>query len=76
MAITSVRCPVLAAHVTQVADLEGNVTRVICAEYSSDGSCRLKKSTLKGGPLSQLLARVSEDALSTKSTRCVLIGPP
>ena len=73
MAITSIRCPVLGAHVTCVTDLEGNVTRIICAEYEeSTGSCRLKKAALEGGPLAQLLERMSEDTLDTRSTLCVL----
>jgi hypothetical protein len=74
MAMISVRCPVLAAHVTQVTDLEGAVTRIICTEYdASDGSCRLKTSAREGGPLGQLLERVSEDTLDTRSTRCVML---
>ena len=73
MAISSVRCPVLNAHVARVTDLEGNVTRIICAEYdAADGSCRLKNATREGGPLAQLLERTSEHALDTRSTACVL----
>jgi len=30
MAITSLRCPVLGAHITRVADFEDNVMRIIC----------------------------------------------
>jgi hypothetical protein len=75
MAIRSVHCPVLGAHVTQITDLEGAVTRVICAKYDdSDRRCRLKKVARESGPLGQLLARISEDALDTRSTRCVLIA--
>ena len=71
--MSSIRCPVLGAHVTQVTDLEGNITRIICAEYhASDGTCRLKKSAREGGPLAQLLERVSEDTRDTRSTVCVL----
>jgi hypothetical protein len=73
MAIHSVRCPVLGAHVVQVRDLEGSVTRVVCAECAADGSCRLKKSAREQGPLGQFLERVSEDALETRSTRCLLL---
>lgn len=73
MAMTSIRCPVLGAHVTRVTDLEGNVTRIICGEYEeSTGTCRLKKTALEGGPLAQLLERMSEDTLNTRSTLCVL----
>lgn len=75
MAITSVRCPVLDAHVTRVTDLEGNVTRIICPEYEPlSGACRLKKTSLEGGPLAQLLERMSEDGLDTRGTLCVLRG--
>jgi hypothetical protein len=63
----------LGAHVTQVTDLEGAVTCIICTEYDpSDGSCRLKTSAREAGPLGQLLERMSEDALDTRSTMCVL----
>ena len=73
MPLTSIRCPVLGAHVTRVTDLEDSVTRIICAEYGeSSGTCRLKKAALEGGPLAQLLERLSEDTLDTRSTLCVL----
>ena len=73
MAMTSIRCPVLGAHVTLVTDLEGKVTRIICAEYEeATGACSLNKAALEGGPLAQLLERVSEDTLKTRSTLCVL----
>lgn len=73
MAITSIRCPVLGAHVTRVTDLEGTVTRIICAEYEgTSGTCRMKKAALEGGPLSQLLERMSEETLTTRSTLCDL----
>jgi hypothetical protein len=75
MAIRSIHCPVLGAHVTQVTDLEGAITRIICTEYvASDGSCRLKTSAREGGPLGQLLERVSEETLDTRSPRCVLLA--
>ena len=72
MAMNSIRCPVLGAHITQVTDLGGMVTRIICHEYEPDGTCRLKKSVRQGGPLAQLLDRVSEDTLDTRSTLCLL----
>jgi hypothetical protein len=75
MAIRSVRCPVLGANVTLVTDLEGAVTRVICVEYDdADGGCRLKKAAREGGPLGQLLERVSEESLDTRSTRCIMLA--
>ena len=73
IAMSSIRCPVLGAHVMQVMDLEGNITRIICSEHdASDGTCRLRKSAREGGPLAQLLERISEDTLSTRGTLCVL----
>jgi hypothetical protein len=74
MALNSIRCPVLGARVTRVTDLEGTVTRVICPEYDvSNSACRLTLSRREGGPLSQLVERVSENTPETKSTRCVLL---
>jgi hypothetical protein len=73
MTIASIRCPVLAAHITLVTDLEGHVMKVICGEYDkSTGQCRLKRSAIQGGPLAQLLERVSEETLDTRSTLCGL----
>ena len=73
MGINQVRCPVIGATVSRVVDFEGETTRIICAEYDEQtGICRLKKSASKGGMLSQLLERVSEDSLDTKNTRCLL----
>ena len=73
MPITSVRCPVLGANITRVTNFEGEPTKIICAEYDEPtGMCRLKTSASKGGMLSQLLERVSGDALATKNTTCVL----
>ena len=76
MAIMSTRCPVLGAQITRVTDFEGNVTKVICAEYESPtGTCRKKKMALGGGPLAQLLERMSGDTLSSRSTLCDLRMP-
>jgi hypothetical protein len=76
MAITSVRCPVLGVPVTQVRDLEGMITRIICAEYEpSTGACRKKKTALQGGPLTQLLKRIAENTLSAHDTLCVFGHP-
>ena len=73
MAMTLILCPVLRAHVTRVTDFEGNVTRIICGEYEqSTGTCRLKKAAFEGGPLSQLLERVSEETLNPRGTLCNL----
>ena len=73
MPIVTVRCPVVGARVTCVTDLEGETTRVICPEYDeSTGTCRLKRSVSQEGMLGQLLERVSEGALDSRSTRCVL----
>jgi hypothetical protein len=73
MPIVSVRCPVLGAKVTCVTDLEGETTQVICPEYEeSTGMCRLKRNVSQAGMLGQLLERVSEETLDSRTTRCVL----
>ena len=73
MAITSVTCPVAHSMVTRVTTFEGETTRVICPEYEEpSGICRLKMSAREGGPLSQLLDRLSEDTLDRRSMRCEL----
>jgi len=77
MAITTVRCHVLGgATVTRITDLEGEVTRIICPEYrEATGSCGLLSEADRGGPLSRLLARVSEDGLTRRGARCHLRPP-
>ena len=73
MAIVSTWCPVLGSHVTRVTDFENHITRIICGEYEeAGGACRAKQRVLEGGPLGQLLERVSEDALGSRSTQCIL----
>jgi hypothetical protein len=57
-----------------VDDFEGAIERVICPEYDAQGgSCRLKAQAFSGGPLSQLVERVSEETLDSRSNRCVLV---
>jgi hypothetical protein len=71
MSIATVHCPVAHRAVARIADLEGATIRVICEEYEEPtGICRLKKSAAEGGPLSQLLERLSEETLDTRTTRC------
>ena len=73
MAINSVWCPVLQTHVTCVTDLEGVIVTVICYEYDkATHTCRMKQAAQKGGPLSQLLARVSENALADGLVNCAI----
>jgi hypothetical protein len=73
MAIAAMRCPVLGATVSRVTDFEGAVSTVICAEYEElTGTCRLKQRALEGGRLSQLLERLSEGTLASRTTRCDL----
>lgn len=73
MAMTSVRCPVLGAHITRVTDLEGTVLRIICPEYEEEtGTCRIRRIAIQGGPLTQLLERLSEDTLSSQGTLCIM----
>jgi hypothetical protein len=72
MAIVSEYCTVLGTHVLRVTDLEGATETIVCPEYqASDGACRRLKDAKQGGPLSQLLERVSKDALRTKDVHCI-----
>jgi hypothetical protein len=73
MAITTVRCPVAQGSVMCDVDLEGTLTRVFCPELEErTGICRLKRNALEGGPLSQLLERVSERTLDSRRLQCGL----
>ena len=73
MAITSAWCSVLQANVSRLTTLEGEVSTVICPEFEAvTRTCRLKKAAVLGGPLSQLLERVSEEALANPTSRCNL----
>jgi hypothetical protein len=68
------RCPVLGGNLTQVTDLEGRPTYVICREFDRPTStCLAKARTAELAPLSQFLERVAEDALTTRSARCDLL---
>jgi hypothetical protein len=74
MAITSVHCRVLGGRVARVTDLEDRALKVICPEFEpATSSCRLKKQSHKGGPLSELLERMSEDMPRAGSDRCDLM---
>jgi hypothetical protein len=73
MSLKTIWCPVISAHVSCVANLEGEVTSVICPEFeAATGGCRRRAAVLKGGPLAQLLERVSEETLADSTTRCVI----
>ena len=73
MAIASVRCPVKQALVTRVTDLEGQVTKVICADYDEPtGICRLKHAANQSGPLAQLLTRAQEEFPVERGSFCDL----
>jgi hypothetical protein len=74
MAIRTVRCHISHAPVTVVTDFEGAVQRVICCEYTaSSHACRLKDVAFSGGPLSQLVERLSDETLDSQSRRCDLL---
>lgn len=73
MAIDSAWCPVLHTRVTRVTTLEGEVIKVICAEFDdSSKTCWVKKAVGLGGPLSQLVERVNEESLAHSGMRCDL----
>jgi hypothetical protein len=76
MSLENVWCPVIAAHISRVTNLEGDVTSVICPAYeATTGLCRRREATLTGGPLARLLERVSEQTLGDPTTRCLFAGP-
>lgn len=73
MPIKSVWCPVMQSHVTSVTDFEGAIVRVVCYEYEeATRTCRMKREALEGGPLAQLLNRVSENTLADRNVRCAV----
>lgn len=73
MPLIAVSCPVAHAVVTRVTDFEGATIRMICPEYEEPtGICRLKQRAREGGPLSQLLERLSEQTLDESTTRCTV----
>ena len=64
MATRSLYCPVLKDHIARVTDFEDSATAVICPAYQKPtGICRLKRSVLAHGPLSQFLERMDEGTL-------------
>lgn len=73
MSLETVHCAVVGRQVTRVTDLEGNVIRVICPELlNGSGLCRRRMRTAEGGPLSQLLGRLSEHDLQMKGYLCLM----
>jgi len=74
MRIETVHCHVLGTTVTRVVDFEGLVGHVICREYQrADGTCRVKRSAGRGGPLSRLLHRVDDDNVAGRGVTCSLL---
>jgi hypothetical protein len=74
MAIQSAWCPVCKNTIMKVTSLEGEITAVICPEFeSATKTCRMRKATAFGGPLAQLLERVSEDTLSHRGEQCLMV---
>ena len=73
MTITSAWCSVQQAIVSRMMTFEGDVSTVICHEFDPvTRTCRLKTAASLGGPLSQLIERVSERTLADPAPRCHL----
>jgi hypothetical protein len=73
MAVVSITCPVLGAHVTRVIDFGGSVTQIQCPEYdTASGRCRLKTAARSSGLLGRLVERPYAQSLDTHSVLCVL----
>ena len=76
MAIKMVRCSVLGSKVVCVTGVDPETLRVMCPEREkSTGTCRLKRGRSRGGPLSQLLERLSEGASNARGVLCTLHRP-
>ena len=72
MAIQSRRCHIARADVPIITDFEDRVIHVICPDCGPSRNCRRKVNALEGGLLSQLLERVVEDRLDSRTMRCDL----
>jgi hypothetical protein len=72
MRIETVRCPVIGTPVNRLLDFEGMVDRVICPEYESGGTCRLKRAAAADAPLARLLERVQEGTIAEHTATCSL----
>jgi hypothetical protein len=73
MSLETIWCPVTGGRVSRLTNLEGEVTGVICQEYeAATGACRRRAGVLKGGPLAQLLERVSEETLADATMQCII----
>ena len=73
MGLITLRCRVSQQPVSCVTDMEGATVRVICGAFEEAGGiCRIKRRIREGGPLSQLLDRISDQTLDTRSMRCEL----
>ena len=74
MPIVTTHCHVLHGQVNRLSDMEGHIIQVFCPEYdATHDRCRIKLATMSGGPLSQLLERVSEETLDRRGCRCDLL---
>ncbi len=69
MSASQVQCHVLEGQVSVVADLNGNITNVICPKFDRFAyTCSIKKES--GGLLKQIAGRITDRAVGMKVTTC------
>ncbi len=74
MGLITFRCHISHEPVSRVTDLEGATVRMICDQLEqASGVCQLKRRIDDDGPLGQLLDRVFENTLDTRSIRCEFV---
>jgi hypothetical protein len=74
MAMNSIRCPVLGARVTQVTDLEGIVTRIICPSTKRTEHADSKKSVREAVRWHSCWNECPRTP-STRAARCACCAP-
>jgi hypothetical protein len=74
MSASQVQCHVLGGQVSVVADLNGNITNVICPKFDRFAfTCSIKKDS--AGFLKQLAGRMADRGLGMKVTACEFANP-
>lgn len=74
MAANSVHCHILGGQVTVITDLAGNVTNIVCPEFSRlTHACGIKVS--QQGPVVMLFAKLADRLTGTRANYCEFGNP-
>jgi hypothetical protein len=74
MSANSVHCHVLGGQVTVITDLAGNVTNVVCPEFSRlTHACRIKTS--QQGLTGMFFAKLADRLAGTRANYCEFGNP-